>query len=128
MAREKKSRLATEAAPVATFQPFAGLEIAGAPAGPRDAGEEAASGAAFARTRVVVRRSTAHRAGKVVTVIEHWANEISEAQIEEMSQKLRKHCHAGGAVRDRVIELQGDKVREVRALLESEGCRVAGEK
>jgi translation initiation factor 1 len=46
--------------------------------------------------------------------------------IEELSRKLRNACGCGGTTRQRSIELQGNQVPRIRALLEAEGFRVAG--
>jgi len=76
--------------------------------------------------RVVLRRETAHRGGKVVIVVDDFAPFISQATIEELARKLRNACGCGGTTRERRIELQGDQPGKIRALLEKEGFKVAG--
>jgi translation initiation factor 1 len=76
--------------------------------------------------RVVLRRETAHRGGKVVVVVDDFAPFISAANIEELGRKLRHACGCGGTTRERSIELQGEQVAKIRAFLEKEGFRVAG--
>ena len=76
--------------------------------------------------RVVLRRETARRGGKSVIVVDDFASHIGADLIEELSRKLRKSCGCGGAVKGRRIELQGDQPEKIRALLETEGFRVAG--
>lgn len=124
MAREKKQRIATDAGPAATFQPFAGLEMAGVGSGPEETAPEPS---AAAKGRVRVRRSTAHRGGKTVTVAEEWPGEVSQEALEHLARELRKACNAGGTLRERAIEIQGDRAREVRRFLEDAGFRVVGD-
>jgi translation initiation factor 1 len=76
--------------------------------------------------RVVLRRETAHRGGKTVVVVYDFASSISLRQIEELARKLRSGCGCGGTTKERTIEIQGEQVAKIRALLEQEGFRVAG--
>lgn len=62
----------------------------------------AASGAA----RVRVGREVAGRGGKAVTVITGLP--LDEAQLAELATRLKKLCGAGGAVKNGIIEIQGD--------------------
>ena len=78
--------------------------------------------------RVVVRRETAHRGGKVVTVVDDFATHLPASFIEGVARRLRPACGCGGTVKNRRIEIQGDQVNKVRAFLESEGFQVAGVK
>ena len=56
--------------------------------------------------RVRVGREVAGRGGKGVTVITGLP--FDAGQLEELATKLKKLCGAGGAVRDGVIEIQGE--------------------
>lgn len=56
--------------------------------------------------RVRVGRETSGRSGKGVSVITGLP--LSEADLEGLATRLKKLCGAGGAVRDGVIEIQGD--------------------
>jgi translation initiation factor 1 len=56
--------------------------------------------------RVRVGREVAGRGGKGVTVISGIPGD--EAQLEELATRLKKLCGAGGAVKNGVIEIQGD--------------------
>jgi translation initiation factor 1 len=76
--------------------------------------------------RVVLRRETAHRGGKTVIVVHDFAPFIAMSAIEDLARKLRNACGCGGTTRHRSIELQGDQVPRIRALLEEEGFKVAG--
>ena len=106
--------------------PFAGLHIEGLP--PRE--ERPSSVRPVTRKpglgRVVLRRETAHRGGKTVIVVHDFAASIPMPVIEELARKLRNACGCGGTTRQRSIELQGNNVARIRALLEEEGFKVAG--
>lgn len=67
-------------------------------------GQSPAGGAARARVRVG--RETAGRSGKGVTVITGLP--LSAQELEALGTRLKKLCGAGGAVRDGVIEIQGE--------------------
>ena len=46
------------------------------------------------------------------------------AALEEMARQLKAACGSGGAVKDGVVEVQGDHCDRVLALLEGEGFKV----
>ena len=108
--------------------PFAGLDIAGLPPGPAAPAPAASPPAARKPKlgRVVLRRETARRGGKVVIVIDDFAPHIGLAAIEELGRRLRNACGCGGTIRERRIELQGNQAGRIRAFLEDEGFKVAG--
>ena len=56
--------------------------------------------------RVRVGREVSGRGGKGVSVISGLP--LAAAALEELATRLKKLCGAGGAVRDGVIEIQGD--------------------
>jgi translation initiation factor 1 len=56
--------------------------------------------------RVRVGREVAGRAGKGVSVISGLP--LAPADLEALASRLKRLCGAGGAVRDGVIEIQGD--------------------
>ena len=60
-----------------------------------------------APARVRVGRETSGRSGKGVSVITGLP--LSAAELEALATRLKKLCGAGGAVRDGVIEIQGDQ-------------------
>jgi translation initiation factor 1 len=55
---------------------------------------------------VRVGREVAGRAGKGVSVISGLP--LGQAELEELATRLKKLCGAGGAVKNGVIEIQGD--------------------
>ncbi|MFZ5805969.1 MAG: translation initiation factor [Verrucomicrobiota bacterium] len=76
--------------------------------------------------RVVLRRETAHRGGKIVVVVGDFPPEISQGKIDILGRALRKFCSCGGAVKEREIEIQGEQVSKIREFLTREGFRVVG--
>ncbi|HTY95159.1 MAG TPA: stress response translation initiation inhibitor YciH [Steroidobacteraceae bacterium] len=73
-----------------------------------------APGAGPARVRVG--RETSGRGGKGVSVITGLP--LPAAELEALGTRLKKLCGAGGAVRDGVIEIQGEhRDRLVRELI-----------
>jgi translation initiation factor 1 len=68
--------------------------------------------------RVRVGREVAGRAGKGVSVISGLP--LAAADLEALASRLKRLCGAGGAVRDGVIEIQGEHrdrlVAELRQL------------
>ena len=71
-----------------------------------------------APARVRVGREVAGRGGKAVSVISGLP--LAAADLEALASRLKRLCGAGGAVRDGVIEIQGDHrdrlVAELRKL------------
>lgn len=74
----------------------------------------------------MLRREKAHRGGKTVIVVHHFATHVPASAIEAIAKKLRRACGCGGTVKERTIELQGDQAARIRAVLEQEGFQVAG--
>ena len=68
--------------------------------------------------RVRVGREVAGRGGKAVSVISGLP--LAAADLEALASRLKRLCGAGGAVRDGVIEIQG----EHRERLVAELCRL----
>jgi translation initiation factor 1 len=125
MARKDKIEVMTETA-VEFNNPFAGLQIDNLPLG--ESCQPPPPADKPGRGRVVLRRETAHRGGKIVIVIHDFAPFISKQSIEDLARKLRSACGCGGTTRQRTIEIQGNQVDRIRSLLEEEGFRVAGVK
>jgi translation initiation factor 1 len=145
MARAKKQRIATEAAPAAFANPFAALDLPGREPSPegRDprplraggstsrsaAGPPASSrpseppGPAF-QERLLLRRSTAHRGGKTVLVLEGFSTAWTNPKLEALLHDLKASLGCGGTVKDRVLELQGDQPDRLVPLLESRGFTI----
>jgi translation initiation factor 1 len=102
--------------PRATYRGVVLREPARAPR--RTPGHKAASPAPVGPGQVRVGREIAGRNGKAVTVITGVPGDAT--QLEELATRLKKLCGAGGAVKDGVIEIQGDH----RDRLVSELCKL----
>lgn len=76
---------------------------------------------AFADGAVRIRRETKGRGGKAVLTISGIAKPHDE--LVALAAKLKKKCACGGAVKDGVIEIQGDKRELVEQLLQAEGFK-----
>lgn len=76
--------------------------------------------------RVVLRKETAHRGGKVVIVIHDFPPTVTHSELESLAKRLRQGIGTGGTVKDRAIEIQGEHAPRIRAMLEGEGYQVAG--
>ncbi|MBP7142487.1 MAG: translation initiation factor [Opitutaceae bacterium] len=74
------------------------------------------------RGRVDIRRTTAGRGGKTVTVIEGFVG-IGLAEKENLAKAMQKRCGCGGTVKEGRIEIQGDKREDVARVLEAAGFR-----
>jgi len=75
-------------------------------AGTRGVPAPTAKPGAAGAMRVRVAREVSGRGGKGVSVISGLP--LAAAALEELATRLKKLCGAGGAVRDGVIEIQGE--------------------
>jgi translation initiation factor 1 len=128
MRPEPKKKIATNQPQAGMNQAFANLNMAGLPEGqfaPPTQSKES-PGANWKLGRVVLRKETAHRGGKTVIVVYDFATHLPVSVIEAVAKKIRHQCGCGGAVKGRTIEIQGDQAARIRAVLESEGFKVAG--
>lgn len=71
---------------------------------------------------IKISRETKGRKGKGVSLISGFT--MSDAEIKILAKELKKVCGTGGAVKDGVIEIQGDKRDELVAVLEKRGFNV----
>lgn len=74
------------------------------------------------RGRVDIRRSTAGRGGKTVTVVDGFVG-IGPPEKERLAKAMQKTCGCGGTVKDGRIEIQGDKREVVARILTEAGFR-----
>ena len=100
---------------------YRGVVLKRAPQAQAARSRGAASPPASATARVRVGRETAGRSGKGVSVITGLP--LAPEQLEELAARLKKMCGAGGAVREGVIEIQG----EHRDRLVAELCKLGYE-
>jgi translation initiation factor 1 len=80
------------------------------------------------RGRLILRRETKDRGGKVVVVIYGFAElpGANAVMIAELAKRLKGRLGCGGSFDRREIVLQGDRAADVCAALEAEGYRVDG--
>lgn len=66
-----------------------------------------------------VRRETSGRRGKAVTTVSDIP--LSEAEIKQLGNDLKRRCGVGGTAKNGVIELQGDHREKVLEFLKAAG-------
>lgn len=71
---------------------------------------------------VRIQRQTSGRRGKGVSLITGIA--ASDEQLNTLAAELKRKCGCGGAVKNGVIEIQGDKRDLLKQLLEAKGMKV----
>ncbi|USH05600.1 stress response translation initiation inhibitor YciH [Grimontia kaedaensis] len=71
---------------------------------------------------VRVQRQTKGRKGKGVCLVT--GLDIDDTALKLVAAELKKVCGCGGAVKDGVIEIQGDKRDQIKAYLEKKGHTV----
>ena len=71
---------------------------------------------------VRIQRQTSGRKGKGVCLIT--GVDLDDAELTKLAAELKKKCGCGGAVKDGVIEIQGDKRDLLKSLLEAKGLTV----
>ena len=71
---------------------------------------------------VRIQRQTSGRKGKGVCLVTGVC--LDDAELTKLAAELKKKCGCGGAVKDGVIEIQGDKRDLIKSLLEAKGMKV----
>ncbi|AMC99134.1 translation initiation factor Sui1 [Halomonas chromatireducens] len=71
---------------------------------------------------VRIRRETSGRKGKGVTTVS--GIPLPDAELKALAKRLKKRCGTGGAVKDGIIEIQGDHREVLKAELERSGYSV----
>lgn len=71
---------------------------------------------------VRIRRETKGRKGKGVTLID--GLDMSADELKKLCTELKKMCGTGGAIKQGIIEIQGDNRDKVKAKLEASGMKV----
>ncbi|MBP6508556.1 MAG: translation initiation factor [Opitutaceae bacterium] len=72
------------------------------------------------RGRVDIKRTTAGRGGKTVTVVTGFVG-IGLPEKESLAKKMRAACGCGGTVKDGDIEIQGDQREKLAQILSEAG-------
>lgn len=104
--------------------PFGALSGTGLPAAPQSVIQAAAKKDAPAknRGRVDIKRTTAGRGGKTVTLVTGFTG-IGLPEKESLAKKMRNACGCGGTVKDGDIEIQGDQREKIAQILTEAGFR-----
>ncbi|WP_159564272.1 stress response translation initiation inhibitor YciH [Budvicia diplopodorum] len=71
---------------------------------------------------VRIQRQTSGRKGKGVCIIS--GVDLDDEALQKLAAELKKKCGCGGAVKDGMIEIQGDKRDDLKVLLELKGFKV----
>lgn len=71
---------------------------------------------------VRIQRQTSGRKGKGVCLIT--GIDLDDLELTKLAAELKKKCGCGGAVKEGVIEIQGDKRDLIKSLLEAKGLKV----
>ncbi|MEC9481734.1 MAG: translation initiation factor Sui1 [Halomonas sp.] len=71
---------------------------------------------------VRIRRETSGRKGKGVTTVS--GVPLTSAELRTLAKDLKKRCGTGGAVKDGVVEIQGDHRQVLKTELEARGYTV----
>ncbi|EAR61846.1 translation initiation factor Sui1 [Neptuniibacter caesariensis] len=71
---------------------------------------------------VRIRRETSGRKGKGVTTVS--GIPLPEAELKTLAKKLKKSCGTGGALKNGIVEIQGDHREKLKVMLEKEGFTV----
>jgi translation initiation factor 1 len=74
-----------------------------------------------AKDVVRVSRDAKGRGGKTVTVVTGIS--LTDKDLDALGKQLKASCGSGGTVKDGIIEVQGDHVERVVALLVAQGYR-----
>ena len=71
---------------------------------------------------VRIHRETKGRKGKGVSIIT--GLDLDDVALKLLAAELKKVCGCGGAIKDGIIEIQGDKREQIHALLLKKGFTV----
>lgn len=71
---------------------------------------------------VRIQKQTSGRKGKGVCLIS--GIDADDATLASIAAELKKKCGCGGAVKEGIIEIQGDKRELLKSLLEAKGMKV----
>jgi len=126
MSKRSPSKISTDGANQAfASNPFESLSTGGLPSGPslEQMRPKATEKSIKSKGRVVVRREKAGRGGKTVTTVREFPSCIPLKELEAMTLKFKKICACGGALKGRVIELQGDVCDRVMSELKQFGYK-----
>jgi translation initiation factor 1 len=104
--------------------PFGSLSAAGLASVPQSTPQTVTrkEGPVKNRGRVDIKRTTAGRGGKTVTLVTGFVG-IGLPEKESLAKKMRNACGCGGTVKDGEIEIQGDQREKIAQILTDAGFR-----
>jgi translation initiation factor 1 len=105
--------------------PFGSLSTTGLPSVPQSGAAQPVlrkEAPAKNRGRVDIKRTTAGRGGKTVTLVTGFVG-IGLPEKESLAKKMRNACGCGGTVKDGGIEIQGDQREKIAQILTDAGFR-----
>lgn len=93
---------------------------------PVHAGKCASDGKPMGDGKVRIRRETKGRKGAGVTLVS--GIPLAEKDLKELHSQLKKKCGVGGAIKDGILELQGDQRETILQALQGRGwdVKIAG--
>ena len=117
-------KIPTDGGPGLGQNPFGALSGAGLPVASQSIASKLAPTKEPARNRgrVDIKRSTAGRGGKTVTLVTGFTG-IGLPEKESLAKKMRNACGCGGTVKDGDIEIQGDQREKIAQILTDAGFR-----
>jgi translation initiation factor 1 (eIF-1/SUI1) len=119
MPRDKKQRIPIEASPELRTNPFAALDLGPLRAAPAEPTPAQIAPKKEPKEKLLLRRSTAHRAGKTVLILEGFSPAWSTSKLESLLQELKSTLGCGGKIEARHLELQGELADRLLPLLEA---------
>lgn len=73
---------------------------------------------------LTVKTDRSGRAGKTVTLVT--GLEHNPGVIEKLAREIKQNLGTGGTIRGKVIEIQGDRVKQIKDFLVSKGFAIRG--
>lgn len=71
---------------------------------------------------VYLHRESSGRGGKVVTLVKNLV--LSSNDLKALAKKLKQECGTGGAIKDDMIEIQGEQRERIAEILRKLGYKV----
>ncbi len=125
MPRDKKQRIPVEATPELRTNPFAALDLQGRESESGGTGVPPVTNRSTpSKEKLLLRRSTAHRAGKTVLILEGFSPAWTTSKLESLLHELKSTLGCGGKIEARHLELQGELTDRLLPLLEARGFAV----